>query len=162
VQPLLIAQLLALLLIANGVPIIAKRLLGKAFAFPLDGGKPFVDGRPLFGASKTWRGVVLSILATTALAPLIGLAWEVGALTGAMAMLGDLLSSFIKRRLGLAPSSQAIILDQLPESLLPLLAACLVLPLTLVDLVVAATLFFVIERALSRLLFKLGLREQSF
>ena len=32
-----------------------------------------------------------------------------------MAMLGDLLSSFWKRRVGLAPSWQAIGLDQIPE-----------------------------------------------
>jgi hypothetical protein len=35
---------------------------------------------------------------------------------------GAPLSSFIKRRLALVPSSQAIGLDQIPESLFPLLA----------------------------------------
>ena len=39
----------------------------------------------------------------------------IGLLVAATAMAGDLLSSFLKRRLALAPSSQAIGLDQIPE-----------------------------------------------
>ena len=73
-------------------------------------------------------------------------------------MLGDLLSSFLKRRMGLAPSCQAIGLDQIPESLLPLLACWFFLPLTIVDVVVATVIFFVGELSLSRVLFKLGIR----
>ena len=116
---LLIAQLLTLLVGANGTPIIIEKVLGKFLAFPIDGGATLADGKPLLGSSKTLRGLALSILATTAFAPLIGLSWKVGALVAAMAMLGDLLSSFLKRRMGLAPSCQAIGFDQIPESLLP-------------------------------------------
>ena len=50
---------------------------------------------------------------------MIGLDWRIGALVAAMAMLGDLFSSFLKRRMGLAPSRQAIGLDQIPESCFP-------------------------------------------
>jgi len=70
-----------------------------------------------------------------------------------MAMLGDLFSSFLKRRMGLAPSCQAIGLDQIPESLLPMLACWFFLPLTIVD---ATAIFFVGELSLSRVLFKVG------
>ena len=72
---------------------------------------------PWFGPSKTIRGVVLATLATAAAAGVLGLGWKVGALLGVVAMAGDLLASFIKRRLGLAPSSQAVGLDQIPEVL---------------------------------------------
>ena len=116
-HPLLIAQLLTLLAVANGTPIIVEKLLGKFLAFPIDGGATLADGKPVFGSSKTLRGLALSILATTGFAPLIGLNWRIGALVAATAMLGDLLSSFLKRRMGLAPSCQAIGLDQIPESL---------------------------------------------
>ena len=115
----LILQLLILLAVANGTPVIAKLLLGDKFAASLDGGAPFGDGRPWFGPSKTIRGFVLAVLATTGAAVLLGLGWKMGVLVGTMAMAGDLLSSFVKRRLGLVPSSQAIGLDQIPESLFP-------------------------------------------
>ena len=61
----LIVQLLILLAVANGTPVIAKLLLGDKFAAALDGGAPFGDGRPWFGPSKTIRGFVLAVLATT-------------------------------------------------------------------------------------------------
>ena len=159
---LMIAQLLALLAVANGTPIIVEKILGRSLAFPVDGGATFVDGRPLFGSSKTVRGLMLSILASTALAPLIGLDWRIGALVALLAMIGDLFSSFLKRRMGLAPSDQAIGLDQIPESLLPLLACAFFLPLTFFDLVVTTVIFFVGELALSRLLFKLHIRKRPY
>jgi hypothetical protein len=67
------------------------------------------------------RGVVLGVLAAVAGAPLIGLGPEVGVLVGSLAMAGDLVSSFVKRRMDLPPSSRPRGLDQVPESLLPLL-----------------------------------------
>jgi CDP-diglyceride synthetase len=161
-HPLLIAQLLALLVVANGTPIMVEKFLGKFLAFPIDGGATFADGKPLFGSSKTLRGLALSILATTAFAPLIGLDWRIGALVAAMAMLGDLFSSFLKRRMGLEPSRQAMGLDQIPESLLPLLACWFFLPLTIVDVVAATVIFFVGELSLSRVLFKLGIRNRPY
>jgi CDP-2,3-bis-(O-geranylgeranyl)-sn-glycerol synthase len=161
-QPVLILELLTLLTVANGTPVVTKRLFGGAFAQPLDGGALFADGRPLFGPSKTIRGVVLATLATTAAAAALGLGWKVGALIGIVAMAGDLSASFIKRRLGLAPSSQAVGLDQIPESLFPLLAARLLLPLTVLDVAVATMLFFVGELVLSRLLFRLRLRDRPY
>ena len=161
-HPLLIAQLLTLLAVANGTPIIVEKFLGKFLAFPIDGGATLADGKPLFGSSKTLRGLALSILATTSVAPLIGLNWKIGALLALMAMIGDLMSSFVKRRMGLAPSDRAIGLDQIPESLLPLLACALFLPLTFFDVVVATLTFFVGELALSRVLFKLHIRDRPY
>jgi CDP-2,3-bis-(O-geranylgeranyl)-sn-glycerol synthase len=55
-HPLLIAQLLTLLAVANGTPIIVEKLLGKSLAFPIDGDTT-LDGKPLFGSSKTLRGL---------------------------------------------------------------------------------------------------------
>ena len=141
---------------------VAKRLFGSAFAQPLDGGALFADGRPWFGPSKTIRGVVLATLATAAAAGVLGLGWKVGALLGVVAMAGDLLASFIKRRLGLAPSSQAVGLDQIPESLLPMLAGRLFMPVTGLDIAVTTLLFFVGEVILSRLLCKWHVRDRPY
>jgi hypothetical protein len=158
----LIVQLLVLLAVANGTPVAAKKLLGDTFARPLDGGARFADGRPLFGPSKTIRGIVLAVPATSGAAVLIGLDWKVGALLGSVAMAGDLFASLLKRRMGMPSSSMALGLDQIPESLFPLLACRWLLPLTLLDIGVVTIGFFVAELVLSRILFKLRLRDRPY
>jgi CDP-2,3-bis-(O-geranylgeranyl)-sn-glycerol synthase len=159
---LVILQLLLLLMVANGTPVIAKKLLGARFAYPLDGGAGFVDGHPLFGTSKTIRGILLSIMVTSAAAPVIGLGWTTGLLVGMTAMAGDLFSSFIKRRLNLSASSRAVGLDQIPESLFPLLACRGAFSLTPADIAVTVGIFFIGEVVLSRVLYKLRLRDRPY
>ena len=124
-QLLHILQLLALMTLANGTPIVAKKVFGPRFSFQLDAGTIFFDGRPLFGPSKTIRGILISVLLTTASAPLIGLDLTIGAIVAGAAMAGDLFSSFVKRRLNFTPSSQALCFDQVPESLFPMLASAM-------------------------------------
>jgi CDP-2,3-bis-(O-geranylgeranyl)-sn-glycerol synthase len=157
-----IARVLVLLAVANGVPVIAKRLLGNAFAYPLDGGSAFIDGRPIFGPAKTIRGILLSVLATSAFAPAIGLSATAGGLIAVAAMAGDLASSFVKRRMGYASSSRATGLDQLPECLLPALVGKGLLGLTFTDVIMIVVLFTLGEMLLSRLLFKLHVRDQPY
>ena len=159
-QAILILQLLILLVVANGTPVIVKKLLGNALARPLDCGSLFFDGQSIFGPSKTIRGIMVSVLATSICAALMGLAWEVGALIATFAMVGDLFSSFVKRRLHLASSSMAIGLDHIPESLFPLLASRLLLPLSIIDIVTGVTIFVVGGLILSPILFKLNLRDE--
>jgi hypothetical protein len=159
---MLIAKLLVLLIVANGTPVIAAKILGNNSALPLDGNVTLSDGRPLFGSSKTLRGVLLSILLTTACAPLIGLDWKGGSVVALTAMIGDLFSSFVKRRLGMDNSSQFTGLDQIPESLLPLLVCMFLLPLTALDVVIATVIFFVGALIVSRILFKLNIRERPY
>jgi CDP-diglyceride synthetase len=161
-QPIIILQLLVLLMLANGTPVIAKKLLGDRYSYPLDGNLTFADGRPLFGRSKTIRGVVLAVLVTTAGAPLIGLGWKTGLLVGSFAMAGDLVSSFSKRRLNLPSSSRASGLDQVPESLFPLLACRYLLSLAAADIAVCLVMFCVGEVVLSRLLYALHLRDRPY
>jgi CDP-archaeol synthase len=146
--------------VANGTAVAAKKLLGVVFARPLDGGALFVDGQPLFGPSKTIRGIVLSVLATSICAALMGLGWRVGTLVATFAMAGDLFSSFVKRRLHLASSSMAIGLDHIPESLFPLLASRLLLPLSILDIVAGVTIVVVGGLILSPILCKLNLRDE--
>jgi CDP-2,3-bis-(O-geranylgeranyl)-sn-glycerol synthase len=157
-----IAQALVILTLANTAPLVAKKLLGTRLARPLDGGLVLFDGRPLFGPSKTIRGIVASILAATAGAPIVGIAPHVGAVMAVAAMAGDLLSSFLKRRLGRPPSSQALGLDQLPESLLPLLVASHALSLTGLDIAVAVAAFFIGELVFARLFYSIGWRDEPY
>ena len=159
---LLLLRLLILLVLANGVPLAARTLIGDRWSAAIDGDRRFVDGRPIFGRSKTIRGAVLAILATSAAAPLLGLEWRIGAIVGTLAMAGDLFSSFCKRRLGLPPSSPALGLDQIPEALFPLLACRVLLPLPIGGIALVVATFFTGEVALSRLLFAFHLRDRPY
>ena len=161
-HPVVVLQLLILLMLANGAPVIAKKMFGGHYSYPLDGNLTFADGRGVFGRSKTIRGVALAVLVTTAGSSLIGLGWRIGLLVGSFAMAGDLLSSFCKRRLGLPSSSRASGLDQIPESLLPLLACRDLLGLTAAEIVVCVVMFVVGEVVLSRLLYAFRLRDRPY
>jgi CDP-diglyceride synthetase len=161
-HPVIVLQLLILLMLANGTPVIAKKVLGGYYSYPLDGNLTFADRQPVFGRSKTIRGILLAVLVTTASAAIIGLGWKTGLLVGSFAMAGDLFSSFCKRRLGLPSSSRASGLDQIPESLLPLLACRGLLALTAADIVVCVVMFVVGEVVLSRLLYAFRLRDRPY
>lgn len=155
-------RLLLLLTVANGVPILLKRILGNRWSAPIDAGRHFVDGRPWLGPSKTWRGLVAAVAASAMIAPALGFSVHVGALFGLLAMAGDALSSFVKRRLGVASSGQSFGIDQVPESLLPLLGlqAALGLPWTVVAGVAVA--FLVLETPVAWLFHRLGLRDRPY
>lgn len=159
---LAVLQILILATLANGAPVIAKRLMGERWAWPLDFGLSFIDGKPLFGRSKTLRGIVVALIATSLGAWLLGLGVATGVVVAAAAMAGDLLSSFVKRRLDRPPSSQMLGLDQIPESLLPLLACRATFALTLADIVLGTVAFLVGELLLSRLLYKLHIRDRPY
>jgi len=155
-------QLLILIAVANTAPLVAKIIAGSRFSQPIDNGTVMRDGQPLLGSSKTIRGATCSIAATMILAPLVGLDVGIGLSIGAAAMAGDLLSSFLKRRLRLSPSSKATGLDQIPESLLPTLAMWQTLSLTIVDVIAIVAVFFIGEILMSKLMFRFHLRDRPY
>ncbi len=155
-------HLLLLIIVANGAPILGAALFGNRAAWPVDGGRLWYDGRPVLGPSKTWRGVLLAVSATTVMAALLGLSLQVGLNVGAFAVLGDCLSSFSKRRLNLVHSSMALGLDQIPESLLPLLAVRLQFDLSAFEICETITAFIILELLLSRILYRLHIRNRPY
>ena len=110
---------------ANGMPVIFGG--GR----PIDGGRSFLDGKPLLGSHKTVRGFFAGLtigtlvglveyallepfhsspfLSTIPFSPsfLLGFVLSLGALVG------DLMDSFIKRRLDIPPGSPLPVVDQL-------------------------------------------------
>lgn len=151
--------LFLLLLAANGSPVAVRALLGERLRAPLDAGLTLRDGGRLLGPSKTLIGAVSALLTTTLLAPLFGLPWTIGALIGAFAMLGDALSSFAKRRLGMAPGAMALGIDQVPESLLPMLVCKPLLGLGWWQVLGLTLAFTVANPLISQLMYRLGVRH---
>jgi CDP-2,3-bis-(O-geranylgeranyl)-sn-glycerol synthase len=117
-----VLYLIAPLVLAGVVhAVVIKRDLLPWLERPLDGGRRF-RGRPLFGANKTWRGVVVMACGCTAgtLIELglrqfdtfagIELVWltlpsalALGLALGLGYSLAELPNSFLKRRLGIGP-----------------------------------------------------------
>ena len=118
-NPLTLLRLLILVAVANGAPVIVNDLLGNRFSFPIDGRFRLRDGQPVFGASKTIRGILISVLSTVALAPVVGFDWTIGLLVGITAMAGDLFSSFVKRRWKLAAGARATGMDRFQSRCFP-------------------------------------------
>jgi CDP-diglyceride synthetase len=157
-----IFQALILLIVANGAPVISSKVFGNRFAKPIDNGLYLSDGYRLFGNSKTWRGLFSAIFLTTAVAILFGIQPLTGVLFGILTMLGDLLTSFIKRRRGNVESSRARGLDAVPESLLPLCLLKDSLALNFIDIILIVGLFFLIEEFVSPVLYRLHIRNQPY
>ena len=83
-----------------------------------------------------------------------------GVLLGLCAMAGDLLSSCLKRRLGIKSSERALGLDQSLEALGPVLVLQKSFAFQTVDIVIVVLAFFVLESGLSRVLYRLHIRDR--
>lgn len=142
---------LLLIIAANSAPVLGARLLRRRFNQPVDAGMVLPDGRALFGAHKTWRGLAAGTLAAAFLGALLSVGALTGAAFGLLTLLGDLLSSFLKRRLG-QPSGRSVpLIDQLPEALLPVLALRVPFGLDAVQICGTVLVFTALDLLASRL-----------
>ncbi len=107
---------------------------------PLDGGRNFLDGRPIFGSHKTLRGLLAGIIAGSLVGlgesfvdprlALAGFAISLGAVSG------DLLGAFVKRRLSVRPGGPLPVLDQLDFVLGGLVLSFPFLPMSVVSVLI--------------------------
>ena len=95
---------------ANAAPVIAGGGL------PIDLGRKFTDGKPIFGKNKTFRGLFVGLLVGTGVglleSEIFNLPLMFGFLLSLGALFGDLTGAFLKRRLGIAPGNLLPIVDQ--------------------------------------------------
>ncbi len=114
---------------ANMAPVIVKNFL-KKLALPLDFNKTW-RGKPIFGSNKTFRGIIFAVIFGVAIAYFQFLLYNnfdyfksisfidysewflFGFLMGFGAIFGDLIESFIKRRVNVAPGSKFFPWDQI-------------------------------------------------
>lgn len=155
-------HLLLLVLAANSAPVLMARIMGQIGTWPIDAGRSFLDGRRILGASKTWRGLAAALVASATLSTLLGYGFSSGLVAATAAMFGDMLSSFIKRRLKLESSAQAPLLDQVPESLFPALALRHTFELGWLDIGLVTLTFILLEVIFSRIFFYLGVRKRPY
>ena len=155
-------QLLLLIIIANAAPILLRVLLNDGFNLAVDFGYRLPDKRHIFGPSKTWRGIFAAVAATSAAAWLLGYLPQKGLLIAIYAVFGDLFSSFIKRRLAIAPSSRAPLLDQVPECLFPAVMMRESFDLGYISITWLVLIFVIIDLTVSRILFRWGVRKRPY
>lgn len=159
--------------VANMSPVFTAKMFPK-WGAPIDGGRVADDGDRLLGDGKTWRGLVGGAVTAGIAAVLIALAagpssnaffagwdfgyadgsalWAVflfGAIVGFMALAGDAVESYFKRRTGRKRGAPWIPFDQLDfvvfgllgmAAASPLLAAGWIMEMVFMDWVVLATL----------------------
>jgi uncharacterized protein len=115
----LFIKLLILFWLVNLAPPFLAQIFESKWNSPIDGGYLLLDGRPLFGKHKTIRGVLAGIITGGLIGPALGFPLWLGLGAGCLSMLGDLLSSFFKRRFSFSSGDAVPGLDQIPEGLLP-------------------------------------------
>ncbi|WP_126453620.1 CDP-archaeol synthase [Sulfuriflexus mobilis] len=155
-------ELLLLILVASGAPVVISYLFQHRASLPVDFGLMLADKQRCFGEHKTWRGLFASAIATIFLARLLGFDYLTGLQVSSLAMTGDLFSSFIKRRLGKKAGARFLFLDQVPESLLPAWLFMEEFSLGWGQVIGMVAAFIVIEQVLSVLFYKLGVRKSPY
>lgn len=140
---------------ANSSPVI----LGGGI--PLDLGKYFFDKRRIFGDGKTIQGFIGGLIAGTLVAIFQGRP-EAGFLMSLGALTGDLIGSFIKRRLDIAQGGSLPGVDQVFFLIFALLFASPVERLRWTGLVILLIVTPPIHLAANILAYKIGLKSKPY
>jgi len=85
---------------------------------PLDFGRNFYDGKPIFGKNKTFRGFFFGLAVGTTVGIIesilfAGYPFYFGFLISLGALIGDLAGAFLKRRMGISPGGLLPVIDQI-------------------------------------------------
>jgi CDP-2,3-bis-(O-geranylgeranyl)-sn-glycerol synthase len=111
---------------ANAIPVIAGG------GVPMDLGRKFIDGRPIFGKNKTFRGFFVGLVVGTVVGlaetQVFGYPVMLGLLLSLGALFGDLTGAFLKRRLGIPPGKLLPVVDQVDFLLGAILFSLLLRP----------------------------------
>ncbi len=154
--------LLIFLGIANTMPIVARHIFKNRFSAPIDFNKSFFDKKPILGTHKTWRGLLVAVVITSITSGFCGYGFKLGAMVGFYSMTGDLMASFIKRRLNLESGAKFTGVDQGIEAFFPVFMLKDDLSLSWLDCFFVTLVFTVVEITLSPFLYKIGFRRNPY
>lgn len=161
--------------IANAIPpLICKVKKLRENNVPIDFGKQ-LRGKAIFGNGKTWNGLILGVLAGT-LFGLVqsniiveGLPFILPKMTILLAfmlslgsLIGDMIGSFIKRRLNLKRGAPAPLLDQLDFIFGAFIFAALIIEINLVHLFILAIITPAIHLTTNKIAYKIGIKKEPW
>lgn len=162
---------------ANMAPVIVKDYF-KKLAIPIDFGKTFGD-KPIFGGHKTFRGLIFGVLFAIILTYAQYLLYRnniftdfaivdysnwllIGFLLGLGTMIGDLIKSFFKRRLGYEPGKPFIPFDQTDFIIGALVFTYPIAKLSFYKMLLIWTVSFVLHIIVNHIAFFTGVRKEKW
>ncbi|MCI5737364.1 MAG: CDP-2,3-bis-(O-geranylgeranyl)-sn-glycerol synthase [Methanobrevibacter ruminantium] len=169
------------------LPAYVANLSGLAFGggTPVDGGKEYKDGRRLIGNGVTWKGFINGTILGTIVGGILGIIGSFygdlnvltsgvialpvyGSIIGGLtlgflmafgALLGDLVGSFIKRRMGLQSGEPAPIMDQLDFVAGALILSLLVVKISWEFFIIIAVLTLILHLGSNMIAYLLGIKD---
>jgi len=161
---------------ANMAPVIVKKI--NFLKIPIDFGKTF-GGKPLFGKNKTFRGLFFGTLFSIVIVYFQFVFYQngifvnlsfvnysnwllIGFLFGFGTIIGDLIESFAKRRLGYNPGKPFIPFDQLDFVLGALIFVYPVVQIGLSKIFLILLLSFFLHIFINHLAFYTGARKEKW
>lgn len=140
--------------------------------------KPIDAGRNIFGSNKTWRGVLIYAVVATVVTVLMHLAdfswfhpmyrqnpWLLGLTVSGAYVVGELVNSFVKRRIGIKPGQSSGLTQKVFDTVDGMLAAGVVLLLAYsveLSFLLASLLFSVsLHLSTDAVMRRLGLKQKQ-
>ena len=162
---------------ANMAPVIVKNIFNN-LKVPIDFNRK-INNKPIFGKNKTFRGLVFGIIFAVIIAfiqfifynnnILVDLAiidysnWLlIGFLMGFGAVFGDLIESFIKRRLDYGPGESFVPFDQIDFVIGALIFIYPLIVLSLNKIIIILLLSFVLHIMVNHIAFYSGIRKEKW
>lgn len=161
---------------ANMAPVMVKKI--NIFAFPIDCNKK-INNKPLLGKNKTFRGLIFGVIFAVVISYIQFILYDnsffnsisfinyqnwllFGFLMGFGALIGDLVKSFFKRRLGIMPGAKFVPFDQTDFVIGSLLFIMPVFNLTLRIFIVSLLLSFVLHIIVNHIAFYMRIRNEKW
>ena len=157
-------------------PVICKKI--NFLKYPIDFGAK-LRGKPLFGKNKTFRGLIFGIIFAMIITYLQFLLYKnglfveisiidysnwilIGFLMGFGAIFGDLVESFVKRRLNYKPGKSFVPFDQLDFVIGALIFVFPLVTLLLNKIIIILLLSFVLHVIVNHFAFYMKIRKEKW
>ena len=162
---------------ANMAPVIVKNIFNK-LKVPIDFNKK-INNKPVFGRNKTFRGLIFGVLFAIVTAYLQFLLhsnnifvdisivdysnWlSIGFLLGFGAIFGDLVESFVKRRMDYKPGKAFVPFDQLDFVIGALIFVAPLVVLSLNKVIIILILSFILHMIVNHIAYYTGIRNEKW